>query len=238
MMKLTGLIALALLLGAVPASAKNFATINGKVVTCDEAFAYRDGTLYRSFAMLSSADETEREKRRKAAVADLSGHIAGLKTKWNESSAASRKKLAVGVTTFFLAAVIKKAGESTIASGTADQVTKNYAKVAMDRSIEMQKTLVETGFGNPPSAASVAGMPFGTLAMVIPQLQLGAKVYEIGVFGIESAALVGDWYLNNFDYSQQIDQLEAAIRLIVSRSVAVKTSEFMKIKNDIDAACR
>lgn len=237
MMRLIGSIGLVLLLGAVPASAKNFATIKGQVVTCEQAFAYRDGALFRSFTMLSSADEAEREKRRKAAVADLSSHIANLKTKWNQSSADSRKKLAVGVTTFFLAAVIKKSGEATIASGAADQATKNYAKVAMDRSIEMQKTLVETGFGNPPSAASIAGMPFGTLAIVIPQLQLGAKIYEIGVFGIESAALVGDWYLNNFDYSQQIEQLEAAIRLIVSRSVAVKTAEFMKIKNDIDATC-
>ena len=237
MMRLIGSIGLVLLLGAVPASAKNFATIKGQVVTCDQAFAYRDGALFRSFTMLSSPDETEREKRRKAAVADLSNHIASLKTKWNQSSVDSRRKLAVGVTTFFLAAVIKKSGEATIASGTADQVTKDYAKVAMDRSVEMQKTLVETGFGNPPSAASVAGMPFGTLALVIPQLRVGAKIYEIGVFGIESLTLIGDWYLDSFDYAQQIDQLEAAIKLIVSRSVAVKTTEFMKIKNDIDAAC-
>ncbi|WP_315718548.1 MULTISPECIES: hypothetical protein [unclassified Bradyrhizobium] len=237
-MRLLALTALVLLVGAVPASAKNFATINGKVVTCEQAFAYRDGALFRSFTMLSSDDETEREKRRKAAVADLSNQIADLKTKWNQSSADSRKKLAASITTYALATVIKKAGESTVASGTADRVTKEYAKVAMDRSVEMQKTLVDTAFGNPPSAASVAGLPFGTLAMVIPQLQLGAKIYEIGVFGIESAALIGDWYLNSFDYSQQIDQLEAAIRLIISRSVAVKTAEFMKIKNDIDAACR
>ena len=57
-----------------------------------------------------------------------------------------------------LKVVVKKSANSTIESST-DAATKQYAKAAMERSVELQKTLVDTAFQNPPSAASVVGLP-------------------------------------------------------------------------------
>jgi hypothetical protein len=219
------------------AISKDFATIRGKVVTCEQAFAYRDGPLFYGFQMLTSPDEVEREKRRKATIAELSKHITKLKNDYSAKSAEQKKKLYASLGTFAVSGVVKESGASTIERST-DVATKQYARVAMDRSVELQKILVDTAFQNPPSAASVVGIPLGTLALAIPQLQLGAKIYEYGVFGIDTLALVGDLYLTNEDYSKQIEQLEAALKTIVGRSTDIKVAAFIKVKNDIDAKCK
>lgn len=224
---------------SAPASfGKDFATIRGKIVTCAEAFAYRDGPLFHGFQMLTSKDETERDVRRKAAIAELSKHVEKLRKDWNTKSAEQKKRLYSSLATFTLAEVVKKYGKAMIEQPGGDAATKRYAQIAIERSVDLQKTLVDTAFQSPPGAASLAGLPLGTLALAVPQLQLGAKVYEYGVFGIDALAMLGDLYLINEEYPKQIEQLEAAIQTVVSRSTDLKIAALNKVKNDIDKVCK
>lgn len=232
------LIAIASVAIVPAASAQTFATINGKTVTCKEAFAFRDGPLYQGVVLLESKDEAERDLRRKEVIAELTAQIDKLRADWDQKSATLKKEIAVNLATYAATSTIKYFAKASIAKSGISPTDKQYAEAAMARSVDIQGVLVSSAFKVTPDAASLANLPLGTLALAVPAVAPAAAIYEIGTTGISVAVSYGDLKIGSAETYAQIAELEKAIRKVAERTTNVRRQAFFKIKEEIDTKCK
>ena len=231
------LAAFALTILSTASSAQTFATINGRAVSCREATAYRDGELLRGFVLLESQSEVERDVRRKETVEELEKHIRKVRADWAKKSADLKRKMALSFATYVVATTVKLYGDSAIRRSDISAIDKRYAEVVLARSVDLQKTLIDTGFGSPPSLASIAGLPLGTILGAFPQGRTAATIFEAGTTGIDVAVLYGDLKIGEADTFNEIAALERALKTVSERMTNIRRESFLKIKRDIDQVC-
>jgi hypothetical protein len=145
--------------------------------------------------------------------------------------------LALSFTTFLIATAVKKYGEAAIKRTGIEDIDKKYAEFAFGRSVDLQKMLIDTGFGSPPGPASVVSLPLGATLDAFPQGKSAAVIYEIGTNGIEIAALYGDLRIANAETYGEIATLENAMKTVSQRVTSVRREAFLRIKGEIDKEC-
>lgn len=217
---------------------KQFAIIQGKTVTCKEAFDFRDGPLARQHAILFTQTEQQKEAHRQAIIAETNKHIDDLKAAIEAAAKKKKLEIAYALGMQVIAKIVDRYTKAYLASGGLSEVDRKYAEIAIKKATDMQKMLTDVAFQKLPEPKDIIGMPLSVLAVAVPALKPASKTYEIGVFGIDIATLMGDLYLINQDYDVQIPALKKLVADLTQRSNAIKIAEINKVKNDIDAACK
>ena len=219
--------------------ARKFAVIQGKVVTCKEAWDYRNGPLVRQYDILTSASEQEREARRKKIIAETNKHIDDLKTKIAAADKKKKREIAYALGMQAVAKIIDGYASGYLKKSGLSETDKKYADEAIKKSVEMQTMIVNAAFEKAPDPkALLATKMVGILALVFPPAKPAEKVLEWGLFGIDVAALMGELYQINQDYDVQVEPLRELIAKLVANSSSVKIADVNRVKNEIDAACK
>jgi len=220
------------------AQSKQFAVLNGKIVTCAEAFKFRDGRLHEELLVLLKAYDKDKATRQKEIRAEFQKHIAQLEKDWADAKPEMQKTIIVNSISLIFSIGGDHLGKTMSKISGLTGLEKNAAEFVTSRSLETKGLIIKAGFKQDIPPSDLIGLPLGIVAALgTPIIGQAVLAYGIGT-GVVSLGIAGyDYYLTEVQYDQDIDNLKKALDRLIDRSVDLQIGRINSLKNDIDARC-
>lgn len=224
---------------AEPAMAdKTFVTLNGKVMTCKDAVAFRDGPLADEWAAIQKSYSQPKADRQKALREELTKHIASLKQEWEKASEAHKRVIRTKAGLFVLGAAAKKAGDFVQKLPNLSETEKKGVGILMGKGEQIVNLTANSGTAS-LGASDVAKMIPASFSFILTGT--AAHVVALAFLtdaGVDFGFALWDKSISDDAFSGEIKVLEESLAKLVERSSDIQIARVNAIKNNIDATCK
>jgi hypothetical protein len=217
---------------------KQFALINGKIISCDEALKFRDGRLAEEIAVFVAAYDGDKAGRQKAVRERFETHIKRLEEAWTKAAPAKRDAIYANGINLALSILGTVVGNKVSSMPQVSANDRAAAKILADRSAALTGMLSSAGLGVEVAPADVIGLPIAVVgALGTPVIGSAALAYGIGngLIGVSFAGY--DYYLDGKNYKVELAGFKDSLNRLIDKSIDLKLADFMRVKNEIDKKC-
>jgi hypothetical protein len=215
------------------ATAKDF-VYAGRTMSCAEAAAYRDKTLFAEYVSAVDNFDAKRENRIAAVVKEMETHIATLTKDMHGMDSELRKRLAVVVAGLAMSYV----GRHLATSGKPNlsPIEKKTLEGLADRATDWRAMFLKyaTDKTYKPAAMDVVAVPIGFVAGFFPAADI---VWKTGTSTIDVGTALAEHHIAKKDAKLSVEILRAGVKNIVTKMRMPKIQEILAIKDAIDTQC-
>lgn len=224
-----------ILLGtASPAAAKDFVH-GGRVMTCKEAVAYRDTSLFADYVSAMDAFDAQREKRIAAVMKEMEVHLAGVDKELRTHDARMRKRIAVSLAGLAMAYAGKYA--ATAHRTGLSKLEKKALESLADRASDWRSIFIKyaTDPDYKPELSDAIAVPVGFAASFFPTAD---AAWKVGTTAIDVGGALAERYITVKEAKLTAELLRASIKNLVTKMRLPAIKELLAIKDAIDKQCR